>query len=366
MIRRRTVNTGLPWRVYERYGRRIWRIYYQPVGATRVTLFECFAGDVTKAEARSAARLKYAQMFAGTPEADSEAITFERLGKLYMQWQRELPETDEDRKAETTLDENERELATLNKVFGQVMPDDITAPDWFTFQDLRRKAGASKKVNKEIALASAVLEYGRLRGLCTVNTARGIKRTKTSPDTRAVTLAEIDAVVTVARTMGPGATLQALAARAAWLCVRRPPEILALTPAQLGEDGILFAAAKRKGGEAQRRVLVAWSPELRATIADAQAVKRRVDISPLIFGTLTGTRYTKSGWGASWSRLMTKCAKTIEGFAPFSLMQCRPGGVTVKEERGDSDTTDTTAHADDRMVRTIYDRRRVRKGTPAA
>lgn len=366
MVRRRATNDGLPWRVYERYGARIWRIYYQPPAGPRVTLWQGMAGDATKADARAAARLKLTQLMAGTPEAPPEAMTFGRLAKLYLLWQGELAHDDEERKADSTLDENRRELQKLVKVFGQVMPDEISATDWYTYQDLRRKAGAGPKCNKEIALASAVLEYGRRRGHCTENTARGIKRVKTSPDTRAVTLAEIDRVLTVARKVGPGATMQALAARCAFLCVRRPPEILGLTPAQLGEDGILFGAAKRKAGQAQKTVLIAWSDELRATIAQAQAVQRRVDIAPFVFATLDGRRYTKSGWGSNWARLMARCARDIPGFEHFTLMQCRPGGVTTKEDRGDDDTVDTTAHVDDRMVRTIYDRRRVRKGTPAA
>lgn len=111
---------------------------------------------------------------------------------------------------------------------------------------------------------------------------------------RAVELAEIDAVLEVARTIGPAAHLQALAARTAWLCVRRPPEILSMTTAQETPEGLRFRAAKRKAGEAERTALIAWSPELRATLDEAKAVKRRdVDITPLIFGNQKGQRYTQ-------------------------------------------------------------------------
>ena len=53
---------------------------------------------------------------------------------------------------------------------------------------------------------------------------------------------------------------------------------------------------------------------------------------------------------------MTACVATatkrqIE-FAPFSLQDCRPKGVSDKLERGDSDTMDATLRSNERMSRT--------------
>lgn len=52
-------------------------------------------------------------------------------------------------------------------------------------------------------------------------------------------------------------------------------------------------------------------------------------------------------------------------FAPFSLQDCRPKGVTDKMARGDADTVDATLHSNERMIRQVYDRRRVRVAKPA-
>ncbi len=364
MIRRRTTNNGLPWRVYERFGKRVWRVYFQPLQGPRVTLFLCHANDVTRAEARKRGKLRYDQLYAGMPEATSELMTFKRLGDLYFDWQSALPENDDGKKADSTIDENRREFTRLCVDFGDTLADEIEAPDWFRYQDKRRKGGAGAKANKELALASAIMEWGRLRGVIGANTAR-IKRVKTKPLTRRVTLAEIDAVLPIARKMGPGATIQALCARTALLCLRRPEEIRRLRVSQIKDEGILFTAGKRKSGEAERKTIIEFSPALKATIDEALAVKRRVHISPYVFGTLSGGVYTKSGWGASWRRLMENCAKKIEGFESFTLRDCRPGGVTSKKERKDDDVQDATLHKDSRMIEQIYDRRKDRRAKPS-
>lgn len=367
MIRRRSKNNGLPWRVYERFGKRIWRIWYQPPTGPRVTLFECMASDVTRAEARRRAKLRFDQKYGSAPEApaSSETLTVARMFELYFDWQDELPATDDEKKAPTTLDENRREAKTINKQLGDRIADELDAPDWFGYQDKRRKAGAGAKANKELALASAAYEWARLRGLVGANPAR-IRRVKTRPGQRRVMLTEVDIVLAVARKMGPGATIQALAARAALLCLRRPIEILRMRLPQIAADGIRFEAAKRKAGQATLATTIRWSPQLRATIREARAIVRpRIDLCPLVFGTLQGTVYTKSGWGASWRRLMSRVREERPDFVPFTLRDCRAGGVTAKRSRGDRDTQDATLHKDSRMIEQIYDRRAERQAKPA-
>lgn len=67
--------------------------------------------------------------------------------------------------------------------------------------------------------------------------------------------------------------------------------------------------------------------------------------------------------------LLTQCATTAAGrkpaFQPFSLQDCRPKGVSDKLARGDNDVQDATMHSSERMIRDVYDRRRVRRAKPA-
>ena len=52
-------------------------------------------------------------------------------------------------------------------------------------------------------------------------------------------------------------------------------------------------------------------------------------------------------------------------FRKFSLQDCRPKAVSDKLARGDADVIDATMHSSERMVRQVYDRRRVRVAKPA-
>jgi integrase len=366
MTRRRETNTGLPHRVYERLGVRVWRFWYQPADSARVELYRCPAGAVSLHQARRGAIAKFAELMANSPDAMTEVVTFADLVHLYFRHQDELLETDEGKKASTTIKENRSEAKRLESVFGLMMPDEIQASDWYQYQDLRRKGGAGKKANKEIALASAILEFGRARGLCQLNMARGVRRVPTTPSTRLITLADIDRLLVVAATLGPAAEIVALAARCAFLCLRRPSEILQLHVSQLGPEGIQFVAGKRKAGETRREGLMRWSEQLRQTVARARAITRKVAITGFVFGNLQGHPYTKSGFGTNWKRLRDAARTLDPTLEPFTLKDARPGGVTAKKARGDLDVQDGTLHSDSRMIEKAYDRRRIKVSTPSA
>jgi len=142
-----------------------------------------------------------------------------------------------------------------------------------------------------------------------------------------------------------------------------------LTRDQIGTDGIRWAAAKRKRGTVQIEGLIEWSPELRATIDEALAIKRnKLAGSWYVFGNLQGQKYTKGGWKSGLSDLMAACvveaAKRQIPFEPFNLQDCRPKGVCDKLEHGDSDVMDATMHTSERMIKQVYDRRRTRVAKP--
>lgn len=198
----------------------------------------------------------------------------------------------------------------------------------------------------------------------------GVEKLQTTKRDRRVSDAELALAVEVGRRMGGPQHICALALNTAFLCVRRSVEVRALTRDQIKADGIVWKAAKRQRGQVERFALIEWSDELRATIDEAMAIERgKLAGAWYVFGNLKGQRYTKGGWKATLAKLMAESVGEAKrrgiAFQPFSLQDCRPMGVSEKLEKGDSDVVDATLHTSERMVRQVYDRRRVRTARPA-
>lgn len=375
MIRRRDTPDGLPFRLYERVGVRTYSIGYKAADGTWPFKLSCPVTDRAKmAELRRDAIKRAADLGTGAPADD----TFAALADAWLKWQRSLPDGSEAKRAESTLAENDRELRTLKRSFGRMQVDTMEKSDAYAHLDAclvaKDKAGQprprAEKGNKEIALARVLLEWAVRKGRIKSNPFDGVEKLATVKRDRLVSEGELALAVEVGRRMGGPQHIVALALNTAWLCLRRSVEVRALTRDQIGEDGIIWKAAKRQRGEAEKMGLIEWSPALRATIDEALAIKRhKLAGAWYLFGNLDGQRYTKGGWKATLSRLMIECtaeaARRRIAFAPFSLQDCRPKGVSDKLARGDTDTLDATMHSSERMVRQVYDRRRVRVAKPA-
>lgn len=227
----------------------------------------------------------------------------------------------------------------------------------------RAKNGAPAKANKEIALLSAVLEFGRRQGDLEDNPCRGIKYNPTRPRQRIVTTEEMALMRDVARERGGSYHIMALCAYTAYLTVSRPDEMRGLVRQRITEDGLQVPVDKRKAGQAQRWKLVKWSPELKDTIEEALTLQDTPGL--YVFGNTAGQLYSRSGWTTIWGRLMTYCESAAQergmNFQCLALADMRPGAVTERMTEGDIHITDATGHSDSRMVAKIYDRRCIRK-----
>ncbi len=285
--------------------------------------------------------------------------------------------TSELRRAESTLAGNIPECENLKIAFGHMRAVDLEKQDAYAYLDACvvavDKDGKSRprpaKGNKEITLMRTILEYGIRTGVVKVNVFEGVEKLKTAVSDRWVTDEEMALAVEMGREQGGARLIVALALRTAWLCLKRSVEVRDLTRPQITEDGILWKAAKRQGGQAQKHGLIEWSPELRATIDEALAIKRhKVAGTWHIFGNLSGQRYTKGGWKKMLHYLMEDCEKRARErnipFQKFNLQECRPKGVTDKLTQGDTDVMDATMHTNERMIQKTYDRRRLRIAKP--
>jgi hypothetical protein len=373
MIRSRLKPDGLPFRVYERHGKRIYSIGYKMTSGVWAFRYDCPVDDLSTIRAlRRKAIEESARVIEDRPEGG-----FSALVDSWFVWQEALPANDVRKRAPSTLAENGREAANIKKAWGHLEVIDITRTMGYEYLDACLKATDKdgnprprpEKGNKEMALGRLILEYGIRKGLVETNPLDRLTKNRTVSEKRYVTHEEMALAVETGRKFGGARLIVALALKTAWLCIRRSVEIRALTRDAIKTTGILW----QDGKDTKRKkpaVLIEWSPELQSTIAEATAIKRNsVAGTMFVFGNMRGQRYTKGGWKAMLDDLMRECEKAAAekkiAFTKFSLQDCRPKGVSDKLERGDSDTQDATLHSNGKMIAQIYDRRRTRKASPA-
>lgn len=364
MIRARNKPDGLPFRVYERYGKRTYSIGYKMGSGRWAFRYDCNVDDVAKIrEVRRRAIEDSAKVIEDRPEGG-----FAGLVKAWFVWQEGLPDTEKRKRADSTIAENKREAENLVKAWGHFEVSEITRTMGYEYLDACVKS-RPQKGNKEIALARLILEYGIRKGVITTNPLDKIAKNKTEREDRYVTNEEMALAVDVGRRCGGARHIVALALQTAWLCVRRSVEVRALTRDGIKDSGLLWKDGK-PGAKKKPDVLIEWSPELKATIDEALNVKRfGIAGTMFVFGNMRGQRYTKGGWKSMLDDLMRECEKEAKerkiAFQKFSLQDCRPKGVSDKLEAGHTDTKDATLHSSDKMISMVYDRRKVRKATPA-
>jgi len=372
MIRRRTTPDGLPYRVYERFGVRVYSIGYKMRSGKWAFRYECPVGNSPEV-----ARLRRkAILESSTVTEDRPTGGFAGLVEAWFKYQEALPAGTKRKRADSTLAENRREADNLKTAWGHFAPREITKTMGYDYLDACLTATDKdgnprprpEKGNKEMALAHLILEYGVRKGMIEVNPLTGLRKNGTTTERRLVTAQEMALAVEMGRKHGGARLIVALALRTAWLCVRRSVEVRGITRHAITDAGILWTDGKDKN---KAKVLIEWSPELRATITEALAVKRHKDAGTImLFGNMSGQRYTKGGWKAMLHDLMTSCeaeaAKRKLAFRKFSLQDCRPLGVSDKMDQGHQDTQDATGHTDGKMIATVYDRRKQKRAKPAA
>lgn len=374
MNRRRNKNDGLPHRVYERHGVRDYSIGYKAADGTWTFRLSCDVKDKDKVlETRREAIKRVQSIQLGAPSSDSVAALID----AWLNYHNNMPESSETKRADSTLEENTRECATLKRAFGHMRACDLEKQDAYAYLDACLVATDANgkprprpaKGNKEIGLMRTILEYGIRIGMVKVNVFSDVEKLKTKKNDRLVTDIEMALALECGRAHGGAWLIVALGLQTAWQCLKRSVEVRALTRSQITPEGIVWNAAKRQAGQTQVTGLIEWSPDLKATVDEAIAVKRnKLAGSWYVFGNLDGQKYTKGGWKKMLHYLMSDCeAKARERkipFKKFSLQDCRPKGVTDKLDQGDGDVMDATMHTNERMIKTVYDRRRLRVAKP--
>jgi integrase len=363
MIRRRATPDGLPFRVYERFGVRVYSIGYKMKSGVWAFRYECPVDD-----ARQVATLRRKAILESATITDERPIGgFAGLIDAWFAYQEALPASSAKKRATSTITENKREAAMLKKAWGHFEATEITKAMGYAYLQAC-EAKRPEKGNKEMALARLILEYGITRNVVTENALDGLSKNRTKKEKRLVTQPEMDLAVEMGRKFGGARLVVALALRTAWLCVKRSVEVRGITRDGIREDGLAWRDGKDK---TKAEVLIEWSPELRATVDEALQVKRsKVAGTMYLFGNQRGQRYTKGGWKSMLDDLMRECeleaARRKLAFRKFSLQDCRPKGVSDKLAQGHEDTQEATGHTDGKMIARVYDRREQKRAKPAA
>ena len=363
MIRSRVNPDGLPFRVYERYGQRVYSIGYKMKSGRWAFKYRCPVDDAHQIQKlRRNAIAESARVVDDVPEGG-----FAGLVDAWFEWQEGLPEGSAKKRAASTIEENKKEAKLLKADWGHFEVSEITRTMGYDYLEAYEQT-RPEKANKEIGLARLILEFAIRKGMIETNPLDRIEKNKrVEQPKRYVTDDEMSIVVATGRVLGGPYHIIALALKTAWLCVRRSVEVRKIGRDAMQDAGIVWTDSKDPN---KPKILIEWSPELRETIDEVLAIKRNhLAGSWLLFGNLRGQKYTKSGWGKLLGTLMATAEVHAEAlelpFEHFSLQDCRPKGVSDKLQRGDKDTKDATLHSSDAMIARHYDRRVSKKATPA-
>jgi integrase len=257
-------------------------------------------------------------------------------------------------------------IENLRVVFGTAPPREVTAGHVSDYQE-RRAERSVVQANREKSCLSAVFTAALKWHAADTNPCRLVPKLREAERDRYVTDAEFMAVYRLASPM-----LQC-AMDLATMTGQREGDLLRLSRSQLIDEGIAFTISKSKRRhprhgktvETAKRLIIEWSPELRAVTERLK--KLGPQLRPALLCNLQGKPFTSDGFRSNWHRLMTKATTLGENEEPAALAE----GFTFHDLRAKSASddelevaTERLAHDDPRTTQKVYRRkpRRARAG----
>lgn len=231
------------------------------------------------------------------------------------------------KRSEQTREDEGRYLDRLKRVFGHVLPDNISAQDCYRYMDQRRtKAGMPAPVaaRHEIALLGHVFSKAIRWGLTSRNPVRGLDFGGRGARRARVPLEEVE-------------KLRALASERMRVAIdlavsvgQRRGDLLTLRKDQCTDDGIVFRQSKTGAG-----VLIKWSADLHAIVDRAKALAPQIP-NDYLLRKRDGKPYSPHGFKNMWRRLMVKhVAAGGQRFTFHDLRSVSADGAETPEEARD-------------------------------
>lgn len=226
------------------------------------------------------------------------------LGHAIDRYIREILST----KSRITQREYMRALGLLRAVFGDMRPNEVTAPHIYAYMDKRPTVSANREIKGTF---SDVFQHCIRWGMTVSNPCRLVARNTEHARTRYVSDAEYSAVYDIMPVF-----IQCAMDIAVTTGLRQG-DILKLRLGDWTEAGLLV-----KTGKTGRVLLFDRTAELAATIARCRSLPTKISTLAMIYNR-QGQHYTSGGFQAMWKRYMGRAVKDCLLAEPFTFHDLR-------------------------------------------
>lgn len=219
-------------------------------------------------------------------------------------------------KADSTTEQYKLAAATLKRKLAKFDPEQVTTKTVYAIQS--SLADTPNMANRVITVLRMVFDYGvKHRQGITANPCTGVKRLTERKRERLLTDDEWHAIHGAA-----GARLQIIM-ELQHLTGQRISDVLSIRRSQIKDDGIAFTQAKTGA-----KLLVRWTPELRAAVASANALSADRPALTLLRGKYGGPpdyRSVVKQWQDACAAAAVEDAKLNDGRALSATSTKRQG-----------------------------------------
>lgn len=243
------------------------------------------------------------------------------------------------KKAPRTRLDQARQLPRLRAAFGHLTPDQLTARLVIRYRNLRAQRSRTQ-ANQELALLSHVCAMAVEWEILERNPCRDVKKYRLPARDHYVTDA---AFVAVYREAGPRLRVFM---ELALLTGQREGDLRALKWEQVGKEGIEF-----RQGKTGKRLIVTWSPALRAVIARARRIRPQ---GPAVVSTRAGRAYNQSAFSSLWRRVTARA--TAQGAGPGAAFRFHDLRAKSASDDSLAAASARLGHADARITQRVYRR----------
>lgn len=225
----------------------------------------------------------------------------------------------------------------LREMLKQFDVEDLTPRD---IKAVRRELESTPGVaNRTLTVLRLMLDEAVEDELIATNPAQGVERIRMAARTRRITTAEFQRIHAHADPL-----LRAVM-RLCYATGQRVMDVAGIKSADVGEDGV-FVTQKKTG----KQLVIAWTPELKAAVAEARALKPNALRPPYLFGFRTPTyAMIRKRWVAARDAAKLRDV-TIHDIRAMAATDAKAQGINAQALLGHTDERTTRIYLRDKTV----------------